>query len=306
MGSAEFAVPSLSALKDAGYGITAVVTQPDRARGRGGHVLPTPVGLYAEKAGLLLLKPEFLKGNDEFENALLKAAPDLIVVAAYGKILPKFVLDIPPLGCVNIHASLLPEYRGAAPVQREILDGKQETGVTLMYVTEELDAGDMIETAKVDASGMNAGELTEALAKLGAELLLEEIPLLAEGTAPRIPQDETKATYAQKVEKAEGRLDFGQTAEEITLRVRAMTPSPGAYIQAQGERIGVTAARALGPEYRGYDEAAPGTVLDVSKHGIALRAGEGVVLIEALKMPGRKAMPVAEYLKGNAFNAKSL
>jgi len=309
MGSAEFAVPALEALMNAGYKIPAVVTQPDRARGRGGHTRPTPVGLYAENAGLTLLKPERLKENEEFAQALRNTEPDLIVVAAYGKILPKLLLEIPPLGCVNIHASLLPEYRGAAPVQREILDGKRETGVTLIYVNEELDSGDIIAMAKVDASGMNAGELTGVLARLGAELLLEELPLLALGTAPRIPQDETKATYAEKIEKTDGCLDFGQTAEAIELRVRAMTPSPGAYIIKDDEKIGVTAARALRPDeniYETYDDAAPGTVIAVTKQGIAVRAGEGVVLIEALKMPGRKAMPVAEYLKGNVFDLKSL
>ena len=310
MGSADFAVPALEALKGSGYVIPCVVTQPDRVRGRGGNVRPTPVGLYAEKTGIPLLKPEYIKDNEEFARALREAEPDLIVVAAYGKILPEFVLKIPLFGCVNIHASLLPEYRGAAPVQRAILDGKNETGVSLMYVSEKLDAGDIIAAAKVDVSGMNAGETTDVLARLGAELLLKEMPFLADGTAPRVPQDATKATYAEKIEKAEGLLGFGLPAEEITLRVRAMTPAPGAYILKDGERIGVTAALAIDPvsaagAYEGYEEAAPGTVLNVSKQGIAVRAGEGAVLIESLKMPGRKAMPVAEYLKGNAFNAKS-
>ena len=311
MGSAEFAVPALDALVKAGQEIAAVVTQPDRARGRGGRIRPTPVGLYAETAGIRSLKPERLKDDEGFEKALRQAAPDLIVVAAYGKILPEFALKIPPLGCVNIHASLLPEYRGAAPVQRAILGGKSETGVTLMYVAEELDKGDMISAAKTCTGDKNAGELTEELAMLGAKLLVEMLPLLAAGTAPRIPQDDSKATYAQKIEKAEGGLRFGQAAEEIALRVRAMTPAPGAYVIKDNKRIGITAARMLGADeaeeaYEGYADEAPGTVLNVSKQGIAVRAGEGVVLIEALKIPGRKAMPVAEYLKGNAFDIKSL
>jgi len=309
MGSAGFAVPALEAIYEAGYEIAAVVTQPDRARGRGGRVQTTPVGLYAEKAGLPLLKPEQIKDNEEFAETLKEAAPDLIVVAAYGKLLPKLLLEIPPLGCINIHASLLPEYRGAAPVQREILDGKSETGVTLMYVSEELDAGDIIESSKVDATGMNAGELTDVLAKLGAELLLKELPLIAEGTAPREPQDAAKATYAEKIDKSEGCLRFERTAEEFVRRVRAMTPAPGAYLMKDGERIGVTCARVLDPSEAGFEdceEAAPGTVLSVSAKGIAVRAGDGVVLIEAIKMPGRKAMPVREYLKGNAFEAKNL
>jgi len=311
MGSAEFAVPALEKLVGAGYEILYVVTQPDKARGRGGRVLPTPVGLCAEKWGLRPLKPESLKGNDEFVRTLAEAAPDLMVVAAYGRILPKAVLEIPRLGCVNIHASLLPEYRGAAPVQRVILDGRSETGVTLMYMAEGLDTGDIISSTKVEILAKDAGELTEVLAGLGAELLIKEIPRIAGGTAPRVRQDETKATYAEKIEKAEGLLDFGGGAEGIALRVRAMTPVPGAYILKGDKRIGVTKALAIDPDsageaYEAYNEAEPGTVMSVSRQGIVVRAGEGAVIIEAVKMPGRKAMPVAEYLKGNDFTEKSL
>ena len=311
MGSAGFAVPALEKLVGAGYGILYVVTQPDKARGRGGRVLPTPVGLCAEKWGLRTLKPESLSGNDEFVRTLAEAGPDLVVVAAYGKILPKAVLKIPSLGCVNIHASLLPEYRGAAPVQRAILDGRRETGVTLMYMAEGLDSGDIISSDKVEILTKDAGELTEVLAGLGAGLLLQEMPRIADGTAPRVRQDETKATYAEKIEKAEGLLDFGRRAEEIALRVRAMTPAPGAYVLKDEKRIGVIKALAIDPDsageaYKAYNEAAPGAVLDVSRQGIVVRAGEGAVVIEAVKMPGRKAMPVAEYLKGNVFTEKSL
>jgi len=309
MGSADFAVPALEAIYEAGYEIPYVVTQPDRVRGRGGRVLPTPVGGYAEKKGLKLLKPERIKDNEEFTLALKNAAPDLIVVAAYGKILPELILEIPPLGCVNIHASLLPEYRGAAPVQRVILDGRAETGVTLIHMSEGLDSGDIIASIKTAATGMNTGELTETLARLGAGLLIEKLPLIADGTAPRLPQDGTKATYADKIEKDEGCLSFDRTAKEIEIRVRAMTPVPGAFIMRDGERIGVIRARALDPgdgPYEGQEEAVPGTVLNVSKQGIAVRAADGAVLIEEIRMPGRKAMPVEEYLKGNSFDFGSL
>ena len=310
MGTSDFAVPALEALYEAGYGIPYVVTTPDRARGRGGKILPTPVGLFAEKNGLKLLKPESLKDDEGFKRALTEAEPDLIAVAAYGKILPEYLLRIPRFGCVNIHASLLPEYRGAAPVQRAILDGKSETGVTLMYMSKGLDTGDVIAAVNTNASGKNAGELTAELARLGAALLLKEMPALLDGTAPRLPQDGAKATYAEKVEKAEGVLRFDFAAEEIERRVRAMTPAPGAYIEKGGDRIGVTAAAAIGRKtaervFEAYEKAACGTVLDVSNQGIAVRAGEGAVLIEAIKMPGRKAMAVAEYLKGNDFDIKS-
>ena len=306
MGSSDFAVPALEALRRGGHNIPFVVTQPDRIRGRGGKVLPTPVGLYAGANALPTLKPERIKGNDGFIGAVQAAAPDLIVVAAYGKILPKLLLDLPLSGCVNIHASLLPEYRGAAPVQRAILDGKAKTGVTLIYMAEGLDDGDMIAAAGVDVGEMNAGELTAALAKVGAELLLGVLPDVAAGTAPRFPQDGTTATYAEKIEKAEGRLDLKKPAVEIMRRVRAMTPAPGAWLQNGDERIVITAARALGPdedETPGgtYEAATPGKVLYASSKGIGIRTGDGVLLIEEVKAPGRKAMPVREYLKGNTF-----
>ena len=307
IGTAEFAVPALAALFESGQDIAFVVTQPDRKRGRGGRESPTPVGLYAEENGLPVLKPERLKENAEFFAMLTKAAPDLIVVAAYGKILPKSLLELPPLGCVNIHASLLPEYRGAAPVQRAMLDGKEIVGVTLMHMAEGLDTGDMIASAQTEVAEMNAGEVTDKLARLGADLLLGLLPALAERIAPRIPQDEAKATYAEKIGKNDERLDLFGAAEAAARRVRAMAPAPGAYVLRGGERIGVVKARALGPEDCGEPEwvceaASPGEVLAVSNRGIYVRMGEGVLLIEELKMPGRKATPVAEYLKGNVFD----
>jgi len=314
MGSSDFAVPALDALQREGHRISLVVTQPDRVRARGGKVLPTPVGLFAVTNGLPLVKPETLKENEVFWRALEEAAPDLIVVASYGKLLPMPLLKLPPLGCVNIHASLLPEYRGAAPIQRAILDGKQETGVTLIYMSGALDAGDMIAAVRTNVSDMNAGELTETLARLGAELLTDRLPAIADGTAPRVTQDERLATYAEKIEKADGHLDLRGTAGEAARRVRAMTPTPGAYVMKRGERVVVTAARAISPdEYLAreaagevpagtYEAAAPGTAMAVSKKGIDIRTGGGVLLVEALKMPGKKAMPVCEYLKGNSFD----
>ena len=307
MGSSDFAVPALDALHREGYQIPYVVTRPDRIRGRGNKVRPTPIGLYALENSLSLLKPENLKTDETFAMALTDAAPDLLVVASYGSILPKSLLDLPAIGCVNIHASLLPEYRGAAPVQRAILDGKEETGVTLMYVSEGLDTGDMISSLSLTVSGMNAGELTDALSRLGAKLLIGTLPGLIEGTAPRIPQDDSKATYAEKIGKADGRLDLHESTEMIARRVLAMTPVPGAFVTRDGERILITKAGAVSPDenvLKGelYKKAAPGTVISVSDKGIYVRTGDGLLLIEALKMPGKKDMPVREYLKGNAFD----
>ena len=321
MGTSSFAVPALEALYEkrrdrtggSGENISLlVVTQPDRVRGRGGRILPTPVGLFAEENDLRLCKPENLKTDETFLETLTAFAPELIVVAAYGKILPKALLDLPALGCVNIHASLLPAYRGAAPVQRAILDGKKEVGVTLTHMSEKLDAGDMIAFAKTDAGEMNAGELTDELAKLGAELLVNTLPMIADGTAPRLTQDESKATYADKIEKDEGRLNLRASAEEAVRKVRAMTPAPGAYIIKGGERIIVTKARALSED--GYkaavDETAmaeagetakAGTVLAAVKRGIFIKTGDGILVIDMLKAPGKREMPSGEYIKGNAF-----
>ena len=308
MGSSEFAVPALEALHEAGYTIPYVVTQPDRIRGRGNKIIPTPVGEYAQNKGLELLKPERIKENEEFLQALAEAAPNLIVIVAYGKILPKSVLELPPLGCVNIHASLLPEYRGAAPIQRAILDGKQELGVTLMFVSEGLDTGDMITTAETAASDMNAGVLTGVLAQLGAKILIDTLPDIADGSVSRVQQDESKATYAEKIEKSDEKLDLNESVENIVRRVRAMAPSPGAYVLKGGERVVVTKARSV--ELARSDEALkefcrtamPGFALAVPGEGIYVRAGDGLFLIEELKIPGKKAMPVREYLKGNVFD----
>jgi len=311
MGSSDFAVPALEALHEAGYTIPYVVTQPDRIRGRGNKVSPTPVGEYAQNNGLNLLKPEKIKENEEFMQALAEASPNLIVIVSYGKILPKSVLEIPPLGCVNIHASLLPEYRGAAPVQRAILDGKQELGVTLMFVSEGLDTGDMITTAKTAASDMNAGELTGVLARLGAKILIDTLPEIAEGTVSREQQDDSKATYAEKIEKADEKLDLSESAEKIVRRIRAMAPSPGAYVLKGGERVVITKAKSV--ELAGTDKAVeefyrtamPGSAFTVPSEGIYVRAGDGLFLIEELKIPGKKAMPAREYLKGNVFDTSA-
>lgn len=300
MGSSDFAVPALAALYAAGHDIRFVVTQPDRVRGRNNKVLPTPVGRFAAEKGLTLLKPETLKNNEDFVKNIDNSRPDLIVVAAYGKILPKLLLNLPSLGCVNIHASLLPEYRGAAPVQRAILNGENVTGVTLMYMAEGLDTGDMIASAELETADMHAGELTEKLAALGAELLMETLPALVCGRTARVPQDSERATYAEKIEKAEGHLDLTQAAECSVRRIRAMTPVPGAYAMQGGERIVITEAMVLaGADAKGL----PGEIMSVSKSGIDVCSGDGVLRILALKMPGKKAMPVSEYLKGNSFDA---
>lgn len=311
MGTSDFAVPALEELLRADPKIAhvaAVVTQPDRVRGRGSKIKPTPVGAYAEANGLLLLKPERLKDNADFDRMLDEIAPNLIVVASYGKILTRKLLNFPQFGCINIHASLLPEYRGAAPVQRAILDGKSETGVTLMQMDEGLDTGSIIASARTAVDDLDAGELTSRLAWLGAVLLVEKLPEIAAGVTVLSPQDETRATYAEKITKEEAHIDLTKSAEEAVRRIRAMTPVPGAYVFREGVRISIIKADAIelaevkqSSWAAAYESAAAGEALAVSKEGINIRTGEGVLVLRELKVPGKKAMPVTEYLKGNTF-----
>ncbi|MDR1028044.1 MAG: methionyl-tRNA formyltransferase, partial [Clostridiales Family XIII bacterium] len=222
MGTPEFAVPALSGLIRAGWDVALAVTQPDRPVGRGKKLTHSPVKRCALASGIPVAQPAVLRGNVEFIGRIADLRPDLIVVAAYGKILPRDVLEIPKLGCVNIHASLLPKYRGAAPIHRAVEAGERTTGVTLMYMTEELDAGDIIEAAGIGIAGMNTGQVYDLLAPLGARLLMDALPDIVAGTAGRTAQDCDAATYAPPVDKAEGHIDFAEPVRAIENRIRAM------------------------------------------------------------------------------------
>jgi methionyl-tRNA formyltransferase len=306
MGTPDFAVPALSSLAAAGYAIPLVVTRPDRRSGRGKKLTPPAVKTRALELGFHVVQPEVLRENVNFMRTLVEASPDLIVVAAYGNILPKAVLDVPPLGCVNVHASLLPKYRGAAPVHRAIEAGERETGVTLMYLSEGMDEGDVIEARSFAIDDMNAGRVTDLLAEEGAALLLEVLPSIVAGTARRAPQDATRATYAPLVGKGEGHLDFGAPVETILRKVRAMTPSPGAYAFLGGEKI--KALRAVGDDasaYDGFAEADAGAVLKASEGVVAVKASNGVVLLKEIQPPGGRPMDADAYLRGHALNVSS-
>jgi methionyl-tRNA formyltransferase len=246
-----------------------------------------------------VIQPETLKGGAGWEDSLAEACPDLIVVCAYGKILPKGSLDFPRLGCVNIHASLLPKYRGAAPVHRAIEAGEHETGVTLMRMSEGLDEGDMIARRSLLTEGMNTGEATDALARIGAELLMDELPAIIDGSARREPQDGAFATYAPPVEKAEGHVDFSASTDAVCRKILAMTPFPGAYAYLGGEKIKLIEAVKCTevPEAPdGADES--GGIAGTDGGVIKVRAGEGFVGITKLQAPGGKPMKVSDYLRG--------
>ena len=287
MGSPEFAVPSLNALLDASHDVAAVYCQPPRPAGRGKAERRTPVHERAEELGILVRTPRTLR-NAEEQSQFRALDADIAVVAAYGLILPAPILDAPKAGCINVHASLLPRWRGAAPIQRAILAGDEISGVTLMKMDEGLDTGPMLSRHTLDIREKNAGEVTEELANLGARALIEWI----ENPTPPEPQPIAGATYAAKIDKAETRIDWRHPAVEIERQVRAFAPSPGAWFEANGERIKLLEA-AIGTDATGR----PGEVLDDS-FNIACEGG----YIRPLKTQraGRSPMAPGELLRGFA------
>lgn len=302
MGTPDFAVPSLKGLLEKGYEVAAVVTQPDRPKGRKRELTPPPVKAFALERGLPVLQPERMRAPGAVA-AVAEYAPDLIVTAAYGQILPKAVLELPRLGCVNVHGSLLPRYRGGAPIQRSIIDGESVTGVTLMYMAEGLDTGDMIARVEVpitdeDTSGTMFAKLSEA----GAELLLEWLPRLADGTAPRVPQDDSLATYAPNLTRDDERLHWERSSRELFNRVRGLHPMAGAFTFLAGEVFkvwGTKAPDASDASLRAeWEAAAPGSVLETGAFGIRVRTGDGSLVLTEVQPAGKKALPAAEYARG--------
>ena len=285
MGSPDFAVPALNALVEAGHELAAVYARPPRPAGRGKGERKTPVQERAEELGIAVCTPRTLR--DPEEQARFRALePDIAIVAAYGLILPKAVLDAPKLGCVNVHASLLPRWRGAAPIQRAILAGDEVSGVTIMRMDEGLDTGPKLLERELDIRGKNAGEVTDELAKLGAKALVD---WLREPTPPE-PQPAEGATYASKIDKAEARIDWSTDAEQIQREVRAFNPSPGAWLEANGERVKLLDARA---EDGGFGR--PGEVLDDC---LNIACGSGYIRPLAVQRAGRAPMTPGELLRG--------
>jgi methionyl-tRNA formyltransferase len=292
-GTPAFAVPALEALHAAGHAIAAVYTQPDRPAGRGRKLQATAVAMCAQQLGLEVRKPARLDADAAAALAALR--PDAMVVVAYGLILPEPVLAIPRLGCFNIHASLLPRWRGAAPVQRAILAGDTETGVTIMRMDRGLDTGPMLLQERVPvAAQTTAGELLEQLAPLGAQLMVRALAGLAAGTLADAPQPADGVTYASKVTKDEARLDWSKPAAELARAVRAFNPAPVAWTELDGERVRIQRAA---PAPRAGD-AAPGTVIGIDFDGIAVATGDGVLSIRELQRPGGTVLPAAVAARG--------
>jgi methionyl-tRNA formyltransferase len=292
MGTPEFAVPSLEKLVEEGYEIPLVITQPDKPAGRGKKLKPPPVKLLAVEKGIPVVQPESLKGNEELKKRLEELELDLIVVVAYGKILPPWILEIPKFGVLNVHASLLPKYRGASPIQSALLNGESETGVTVMKISEKLDAGDILTQRKVKIEETdNAQTLHDKLSKAGAELLTETIPLYVSGKIKPTPQNEEEATYCFKITKEMGKIDWKRPAREIFNKVRAFTPWPSAYTFFRGKRVQILKVSLINRE------GEPGEVLEV-KDNLIVGAGEGALKIELLKPEGKREMTGADFVRG--------
>jgi len=297
MGTPEFALATFQGLIDAGCNLVGVYTQPDRPSGRGNKLTPPPVKLLAGQHGIPVFQPQKLRLPEVVEQ-LRALKPELIVVVAYGQILPKSVLEIPRYGCINVHASLLPAYRGAAPINQAIVDGCAETGVTTMYMDVGLDTGDMlVKRSTPIGPEETAGQLHDRLALLGREAMEETLRRLCAGTLERIPQDDSLSCYAPMMKKEDGRIDWSRPARAIHDQVRGLDPWPAAYTGLDGEVLKLAATR---PQ---SETGEPGTVLASSADGVLVACGEGSLLIGALQLPGKRRLPAAEFLRGRPLPA---
>lgn len=294
MGTPDFAVPSLTALCDAGYDVRAVVTQPDKQRGRGKKVSFSPVKEKALELGLSVLQPQSMRDAAAIED-VRSYAPDVIIVIAYGKILPKAVLDIPKYGCLNVHGSLLPKYRGAAPIQYAIKNGDVESGVTIMLLDEGMDTGAMLKKAVLPLDAKETtGSLFDRLAPLGAKTLLSVLSDLPAYEANAEAQDESLASYTAKIDKEDACIDWSGDAVVIERLIRTLDPHPGAYTTCQGKRLKIWSADVID----GKDGLAVGTVFNVTRKTFAVQTGTGALLIRQVQPESRKRMATAQFLQG--------
>ena len=296
MGTPDFALFSLRALVEAGEDIIGVVTQPDKPKGRGYTLTPPPVKVYATEQGIPVYQPNTLRG-EEFAELLEELSPDLIIVVAYGKILPLNVLEFPKYGCINVHGSLLPAYRGAAPMQRAIMEGQYETGITTMMMDVGLDTGDMLLVGKVTIEeNDNFETIHDKLGECGASTLLETLDELRAGTLTRTKQDDSLATYAAKIEKSDCLIDFSKTANEVHNQIRGLSPIPLAFTYTpDGTMLKVTATEVAKRE---GTLAPAGTVLSLSGGKIEVACGDGSIFILSVLPEGKKRMAAADFING--------
>jgi methionyl-tRNA formyltransferase len=308
-GTPEFAQVALASLQAAGFRIGLVLTQPDRPAGRGMKLQASPVKAFALQHGLPVAQPRSLRLDGKYPDdaaaaraALELAAPDVLIVAAYGLILPQWVLDLPRLGCLNIHASLLPRWRGAAPIHRAIEAGDARTGITIMQMDAGLDTGDMLLEASVEIAATDStGSLHDRLASLGGRLVVEALELAACGGLVRTPQPAEGVTYAHKIDKAEAAIDWTLDAETIERRLRAFDPFPGATAQLDGETIKCWRGSVEVPSAK--VAGAPGELVSVDEAGIVVACGQNLLRLTELQRPGGKRLPAAQFLQGKPLTA---
>ena len=296
MGTPDFAVPTLEALVKGGYEIVGAVSQPDKPRGRGHHLMPTPVKAYAESQGIAVYQPATLKG-EEFAELLKSLDPEVIVVVAYGKILPLSVLEYPKYGCVNVHGSILPEYRGAAPMQRAIIEGKTETGITTMLMAAGLDTGDMLlkETVSIGEND-NFEDIHDRLSAVGAQLLVKTLGGLSAGEIVPEKQDDALATYAAKIEKSDCELDFSRSAKELHDLIRGLSPIPLCFTHTpDGKLLKIVASRVFDIDKISADAA--GTVVEVGED-IKVACGCGILSLLSVVPEGKGRMSAADFVRG--------
>ena len=298
MGTPDFAVPSLRALVDHGYEVVGVFCQPDRPKGRGHKLAACPVKELAQSTGIPVFQPERIK-REEGVAMLKSCAPDLCVTAAFGQLLSQEILDIPPLGTINVHSSLLPKHRGSAPINWSIIKGDPVTGVTTMFTDKGMDTGDILLTRETPIGpAENAGELTDRLAVMGAQLLIETIRALEAGTLARTPQDHAAATYEPKMDKELGRIDWSKSAQELDWLVRGTTPWPGAFTTLGEQTIKVFELDILD----GPASGAPGEIVAAdAKRGLVVSCGDHDVALAQIQMPGAKRMNAKDYLRGHTM-----
>ena len=297
MGTPDFAVSALDALCRSGQEVILAVTQPDRQKGRGRKVIQTPVKVCAEKWGVPVFQPVRIREAEAIEQ-IRSLSPDLIVVAAFGQILPQELLDIPRLGCVNIHASLLPRLRGAAPIQWSVINGDSESGITLMQMNAGLDTGDILFQESVPIGPQETGEsLYEKLAELGGEMIVKYLPAIEAGEVKPVKQDDSLSSYAPMLRKEMGEIDWTMSAAQIEQRMRGMLPWPGAYTTLEGHTLKIWSARVL-PADSKYADAVPGTVLYTDKKTICVAAGQGALALLEVQAEGKKRMGTDAFLRG--------
>lgn len=304
MGTPDFAVGSLQALCESGkHEILAVVTQPDRPKGRGNKLLQTPVKEYALEQGLTVYQPQKVK-TPEFVELLHELQPELIVVAAFGQFLSKEILELPKYGCINVHASLLPKYRGAAPIQYAIIKGEKESGVTIMQMDIGMDTGAMLDKVVVPiAENTTMGELHDALREQGAVLLLEVIDKIAAGTAVAEPQDDAQATYATLLDRSMEHIDWSKTAQEVHNLIRGFNPAPSTFTKLpNGKSLKIWGSKMTDKN----SAAAAGTVIATGKHSFFVACGEGVLEITEVQPESKKRMPAQVFLNGRGVQEGDL